>query len=49
MIAVCIENNDDLDAYDRRLRLTVLAFGFGVLALLAPLATQVGSPGRHPV
>lgn len=44
VIAVFIANNDDLDAYDRRLRTTVWAF-FGVFVwLLFTVGVLYGSP-----
>lgn len=49
VVLLFIANTDDLDAYDRRLRRTTVTFVLGVIALLAPLATQVGSPGRQAV
>ena len=44
VIAVFIGNNDDLDAYDRRLRWTLWAFLLGVFVLLIPVEIVHGGP-----
>ncbi|WP_139326655.1 hypothetical protein [Natrinema saccharevitans] len=39
---------DNLDAYDRRLRLTAITLVLSIIALSAPLLAQIGGPGRIP-
>ncbi len=43
-----IADPDDLDAYDRRLRLTAITLILAMIALSTPLLAQIGGPGRIP-